>query len=213
MKNWLIALLIVGAAASAHASDFGCMVLLCLANPASNGGPQGVAECVAPIDQLYHDLDKGRPFPTCDLANGNDGGSYARQVYDPYDPCPSPLQPAVRGTYVVQGRSNVGKVGKVGKVGTVGNGGNGGNGGSGWGGSGEYTLNGQPQMSESQSGQSGGGVGPRACVGKPVGTYTGGSYDDSVTVNVFEQVLWQPAQKPRAIDVFINNVRQQRVRW
>lgn len=204
MKNWLIALLIVGAAASAHASDFGCKVLLCLANPASNGGPQGVAECVAPINQLYHDLDQGRPFPTCDLADGNDGGSYARQVSDPYDPCPPPLQPATRGAYVVQGRRNIGNGG---------NAGSGGSGGIGWDGSGQYTLSGQPQISEEQSGQSGGGTGPRACVGKPVGTYAAGNYDDRVTVHVFEQVLWQPAQNPRAIDVFINNVRQQRVRW
>ncbi|AKK24984.1 hypothetical protein [Pandoraea oxalativorans] len=195
MKTWLVALIFTGVAAPAHATDFGCKVLLCLANPASNGGPQGVAECVAPIDRLYHDLDKGRPFPTCDLADGNDGGSYARQVYDPYDPCPPPLQPAARGAYVVQGRRNVG------------------NGGREWGGSGEYTLSGQPQVSEPQSAQSGGGAGPQACVGKPVGAYTVGSDDDSVTVNVFEQVLWQPAQNPRAIDVFINNVRQQRVRW
>ncbi|VVE85393.1 hypothetical protein [Pandoraea sputorum] len=207
MKNWLIALLIVGAAAPAHASDFGCKVLLCLANPASNGGPQGVAECVAPIDQLYHDLDKGRPFPTCDLADGNDGGSYARPVYDPYDPCPSPLQPAARGAYVVQGQRNVGKGDRGDK------GGNAGSGESGWPGSGVYTLSGQAQVSESQSGQSGSGVGPRACVGKLVGTYAVGSDDDSVTVNVFERVLWQLAQNPRAIDVFINNVRQQRVRW
>lgn len=187
MKNWLIALLMACAAASAHASDFGCKVLLCLANPAANGGPQGVAECVAPIDQLYHDLDKGRPFPTCDLAHGNDGGSYARQVYDPYDPCPPSLQPAARGAYVVQGQRNGSNAG-----------------------SGEYTLSGQPQASESQNGA---GPGPRACVGTQVGAYTVGTYDDSVTVNVFDQVLWQPAQNPRAIDVFINNVRQQRVRW
>lgn len=187
MKNWLIALLVGGAAATAHASDFGCKVLLCLANPASNGGPQGVTECVAPIDQLYHDLDKGRPFPTCDLADGNDGGSYARQVYAPYDPCPPSLQPAARGAYVVQGQRNGSNAG-----------------------SGEYTLSGQPQESESQGGA---GPGPRACVGKQVGTYSVGSDDDSVTVNVFDQVLWQPAQNPRAIDVFINNVRQQRVRW
>ncbi|MBD4010312.1 hypothetical protein GUH95_08210, partial [Xanthomonas citri pv. citri] len=80
-------------------SEYGCKVLLCLANPASNGGPKGVSECVPPIDQLYHDLSKGRPFPTCDLADGNDGSSYARQVYDPYDPCPAPLQPAARGSY------------------------------------------------------------------------------------------------------------------
>ncbi|MCC8532593.1 hypothetical protein LN457_07175 [Xanthomonas phaseoli] len=195
MKKLIVALFIGAAAVSAHASEYGCKVLLCLANPASNGGPKGVSECVPPIDQLYHDLSKGRPFPTCDLADGNDGSSYARQVYDPYDPCPAPLQPAARGSYVVQGQKKTG-----------------GNKPGWWGGDGSYTLSGQPQVSESQSDYDH-SSGARACVGKSVGSYTVGSYDSSDTVDVFDKVVWQPAQNPRAIDVFIDNTWQQRVRW
>ncbi len=194
MKKLLVSLFIVGAASSAHASEYGCKVLLCLANPASNGGPKGVTECQPPINQLYHDLSKGRPFPTCDQADGNDGSSYARQVYDPYDPCPAPLQPAALGSYVVQGQRKT----------------SGGNAGM-WGGDGLYTLAGQPLVSGSQD--SGYSTGARACVGNSVGAYTVGSYDDSYTVNVFDKVVWQPAQNPQAIDVFIDNTWQQRVRW
>jgi hypothetical protein len=195
MKKLLVALFILGTAASAHASDYGCKVLLCLANPASNGGPKGVAECQQPIDQLYHDLSKGRPFPTCDQADGNDGSSYARQVYDPYDPCPAPLQPAARGSYVVQGQQNAGGS----KPGW-------------WGSNGSYALTGQPQVSESQS-DYGYSSGARACIGKSVGSYTVGTYDDSYTVSVFDKVVWQPAQNPQAIDVFIDRTWQQRVRY
>jgi len=186
---------VLGAAASAHASEYGCKVLLCLANPASNGGPKGVAECVEPINQLYHDLSKGRPFPSCDMDDGNDGSSFARQIHDPYDPCPTPLQPAALGTYVVQGERKAGD----------------GNGGW-WDGSGSYTLTGQPQVSESQN-DSGYSPGSRACVGQSVGSYTVGSADDSCRVNVFDKVVWQTARSPRAIDVYIHGKWYQRLRW
>ncbi|WP_175983221.1 hypothetical protein [Caballeronia zhejiangensis] len=195
MKKVLVAMIIFSASLSAHASDYGCKVLLCLANPASNGGPKGVGECVPPIDQLYHDLGKGRPFPTCDRADGNDGSSYARQVYDPYDPCPPPLRPAAQGSYVAQGERKPG--GK--------------NSGR-WGGDGSYTLTGRPQISEG-TGDYGNSSGARACVGNSIGAYTAGSYENSYTVNVYDKVFWQPAQNPRAIDVFIDNAWQQRVRW
>lgn len=109
MKTLLVASLVLGAAASAQASEYGCKVLLCLSNPASNGGPKGVAECVPPINQLYRDLRKGRAFPRCDLADGNNGANYARVVFDPYDPCPSSLQPAMPGTHVIQGKRIVSK--------------------------------------------------------------------------------------------------------
>jgi hypothetical protein len=195
MKKVLVALFIACASVSAHASPYGCKVLLCLANPASNGGPKGVGECAPPIDQLYHDLSKGRPFPTCDRADGNDGSSYARQVYDPYDPCPAPLQPAPRGSYVAQGQQKSGGT----KSGW-------------WGDEGPYMLTEQPQVSESQSAfDSPSEV--RACVGKSIGSYTAGSYENRYTVNVFDRVIWQPAQNPQAIDVFIDNAWQQRVRW
>jgi hypothetical protein len=71
LKHLLLALIVSIAAPfvqTAKASEYGCTVLLCLANPASNGGPKGVAECVPPIEQLYTDLAKGRPFPPCDLS-------------------------------------------------------------------------------------------------------------------------------------------------
>ena len=195
MKRAVIILLVLGASVPAHASDYGCKVLLCLANPASNGGPKGVGECVPPINQLYHDLSKGRPFPRCDQADGNDGSSYARQVNDPYDPCPAPLLPAERGSYVVEGQRR-----------------SSGNKGGWFGGDGTYSLSAPPQLSESSVGN-GYAAGARACVGQSIGSYTTGSYDNIYTVYVFDKVLWQPPQNPRAIDVYIDNTYQRRVRW
>ncbi len=180
----------------ANASEYGCKVLLCLANPASNGGPTGAAECVSPIKQLYHDLGEGRSFPTCDLADGNDGSRYARQVDDPYDPCPAPLQPAARGSHVVERQRKKA----------------GGNQSGWWGSVGSYTLASQPQVSERQS-KYGSRLGERACVGRSAGSYTAGSHDNKYTVNMFDKVVWQSAQNPQAIDVFIDNTWQQRVRW
>jgi len=66
-------------------APWGCTVLLCLANP---NGPTAVAQCVAPIRQLWRDLRRGRPFPACPMARGPQGGAFARLGYDPYDPCP-----------------------------------------------------------------------------------------------------------------------------
>ena len=195
MKKALVTLFVLGASMSTQASEYGCKVLLCLANPASNGGPKGVSECVPPINQLYHDLSKGRPFPSCDQADGNDGSSYARQVYDPYDPCPAPLLPAERGAYVVQGQKR-----------------SSGNKGGWFGGDGSYTLTDRPQVSESSLGD-GYASGARACVGQRIGSYVVGNYDNTYTVAVFDRVLWQIPQNPRAIDVYIDNGWQQRVRW
>lgn len=178
---------LLGGSGYAGASEYGCQVLLCLANPASNGGPKGVSECVPPISQLYDDIDHGRPFPTCDLADGNDGSAHANLVSDPYDPCPDPLKAAANELYVVQGTKKAGKSGLTF-------------------GSSAYVLAGTPQQS--------GIAGMRACVGSMVGSYSDGSYDvDQHSVSVFDQVLWQRAQNPRAIDVYIDNTFQQRVRW
>lgn len=193
MRTLLIAALFASAAASVHASDYGCKVLLCLSNPASNGGPKGIAECIPPINQLFHDLRKGRPFPSCDVADGNDGSSYAQVVFDPYDPCPAPLQPAFPGSYVIQGKRILGNDG--GQSGSRG-----------------YIVQKEPKVSE-PPGRDRQSLGPRACIGGLVGAYHLDGYDDSSTVAVFDQVIWQPAQAPQAIDVFVNNARHQRVRW
>lgn len=46
----------------AHASDWGCQVVLCLATP---GSPTTYTECVPPITKLWQELASGRGFPTC----------------------------------------------------------------------------------------------------------------------------------------------------
>jgi hypothetical protein len=168
----------------AHASTFGCTVLLCLANPASNGGPQGVAECVQPINQLYSDLLHGKPFPTCDLADGNDGSTYAKQVNTPFDPCPSPLTAVTTGATVVQGtpKPNVNKLTLNQPYGWV--------------------LSGTPMVSDGRT--------QLACVGTKVGSYLV-MYSDPV--DIYDTVVWQQPQSPRAIDVYINNAFYTRVHY
>jgi hypothetical protein len=46
------------------ADDWGCQVLLCLADPR---GPEAESECKPPIEKLWNALEHGKPFPTCDL--------------------------------------------------------------------------------------------------------------------------------------------------
>ncbi|MDY0279003.1 MAG: hypothetical protein RBR35_00400 [Salinivirgaceae bacterium] len=169
----------------AHASEYGCKVLLCLANPASNGGPTGVAECVEPIHRLYHDLAHGRPFPTCDMVDGNDGSCYARVVYDPYDPCPTDAPDiAQNGEYIVQGVLLE---------------------------DGKFALEGEPIL----IGDDGGYSQARACVGSPQGQYTVQGFEgDGYTVNVYGKLVWQQWHfSARAIDIYIDNRFYQRVRW
>ncbi|NKF92539.1 hypothetical protein [Ralstonia pseudosolanacearum] len=172
------ALALLLAAGQACASEYGCKVLLCLSNPASNGGPRGLADCVQPINQLFDDLLHGRPFPSCEEAEAT--GNRAVQVFDPFDPCPAPLEPAEAVQYIVQGRRtpNAGVFG--------------------------FALDGTPQMGMNSQ---------RACVGKVAGSYQIGGADDGYKVTVFEKVEWQKAQSPRAIDIFQDNVWDQRVHW
>lgn len=67
-------------------SDWGCEVLLCLANP---NGPTAVGECRPPIERLQQHLRRGGRFPVCTMAGGPQGNSYAALSYSNYDPCPS----------------------------------------------------------------------------------------------------------------------------
>lgn len=181
---------VMGAMVSASASEYGCTVLLCLSN---TQGPKAVAECRPPVDRLYRDLHEGRPFPTCDEANQTgQGGNYAEPVNDPYDPCPAPLQVADHQAMVVQGAPRA-PASSSRFQSTV------------------FDIVGSPQPSERTTDT--GMAGPRACVGESVGSYRVGGAEDGYLVTVFHQVLWQPAQSPRAIDVFNQNKLVQRVRW
>ena len=68
---------------SAHASDYGCQVLLCLANPA---GPTAVSQCIPPITRLWQDLASFRGFPSCDEASASGARAVIGSSY--FDPCP-----------------------------------------------------------------------------------------------------------------------------
>lgn len=75
MRTILVVTIMAGGLAAAgpaaHASDYGCRVLLCLSNP---GGPMQYSECVPPITKLYSDLRRGKPMPTCPEVGFNGGG-------------------------------------------------------------------------------------------------------------------------------------------
>jgi hypothetical protein len=82
-------------------SDYGCEVLLCLADPR---GPKTEAACVPPISRLEWDLAHGRPIPPCNQANGPGGRSYAALSTHPYDPCPAGTQELPAGQYAALAR-------------------------------------------------------------------------------------------------------------
>ena len=126
---------------------------------------------------------------------------WAKQVYDPYDPCSNGLRPARAGQYVVQGRiapqqSNL----PFQQV--------------------RYELTGEVRVSEPQTREEGGFAANapiRACVGNQVGQYTeqvsSGYSVETYTVDVFDQVTWQNQQPPAAIDVYVNDMWERRVRY
>lgn len=64
----LTALALIGVllpAAPAWADNWGCQVLLCLADPR---GPEAEGACVPPIEKLWSALRHGDPFPTCNFS-------------------------------------------------------------------------------------------------------------------------------------------------
>jgi hypothetical protein len=185
------------AACSAHADDWGCEVLLCLANP---NGPMAVNECVPPISKLWKHLAKGHAFPSCALAQGQNGASYAKQGYSYYDSCPKDTSALAQGAYAIHGSSipqfnyfqqYAGQL---------------------------YTGIGsgdgmQPGYGDNYSQLSG-----KVCVGNKVGAtmITQGSGDSAATyhVEVFDKVvIMDPQGSPRIIDVFIDDKLYRRVRW
>lgn len=84
----------------AHSDDYGCTVLLCLANPK---GPKAADGCAPSIDRLFNDLRKGRPFPSCDMANTPDGRAQAVQGTNYFDGCPAGTSALSDGSYAMQG--------------------------------------------------------------------------------------------------------------
>lgn len=64
-------LLLAGFTSMARAVD-GCLVLLCFAAPSWSA----IAQCVAPIRQVLHDLARGRPFPTCGMSGPGNAAAH-----------------------------------------------------------------------------------------------------------------------------------------
>lgn len=87
MKSLFAGLLTMAAvttATPAHASDWGCTVLLCLA-----GNWGDITECQEPVHRLFRELARGHSFPSCDMSDGNnDGQNYATHGRDPIQDCP-----------------------------------------------------------------------------------------------------------------------------
>ena len=68
----LAGIVLTAAATTARSAD-GCLVLLCLAAPSWRAIPQ----CVPPIKQLFRDLARGKPFPTCSMSGASNTANHA----------------------------------------------------------------------------------------------------------------------------------------
>ena len=173
---------------TAYADDWGCQVLLCLSDPR---GPTTEAECKPPIHKLWRHLAKGKAFPSCALSGNADTGegSYAKQVYEPYDPCPDGLVPA--GGYV-----------KTATTGYM------------WSGSGRINQNTWEQNTR-EIGFKPKAKESRACVGNLIDRVRikPDFYSEPISVAVYDQIVWQTEQNPRAIDIYIDSTFHNRVRW
>lgn len=184
---------------ASQASEYGCKVLLCLANP---NGPMAVQECVPPIRQLYRDLSRGRPFPSCEMAEGPGGKSYARQTASYYDTCPEGTAELGQGAFALQHsrtRSGSGTSTPT-YTGVI------------------YSGIGSGEGITPSSTESGSALPAKICVGKKLGSTptTIGNDDGQITVEagVYDSVVTLDAHSsPRAIDVFVDDRLYRRVRW
>lgn len=171
----------------AQADDFGCTVLLCLANPA---GPMAVAECISPIRKLYRNLARGKAFPTCDMASAPDaagGKSWAEHGVSYYDQCPTGTTALEAGAYAVRA-----------------------------GGSSTYYLGigegDRPNAGDANSLPSKICVGNR--IGETRSATSDGDGIGMPSAGVFDQVIViAPNAQPNHVDVYVNSAFSHRVRW
>ena len=180
-----LALAAMAIANEAAASDYGCRVLLCLANPA---GPTAVSQCVPPITQLWRDLAHvpPRPFPTCDEARP----AYAAQITTFYDPCPTGTTALDAGVYALQEGAVETALPAIG----IGEG------------DGLYPTIDSPTLNAKVC------VGRQ--VGQTSVQIGSGESASSALVNVYDRVaILDPGTSPRVIDVYLNNALYRRVRW
>ena len=182
----------MGFASAAQADDYGCQVLLCLANP---NGPEAVGECVPPIERLWDDLKNGNPFPSCETS----GNSRATPGYSYYDACPAATSALAMGSFAIQGSTTNTSVAPRSASTYIGIG------------TGEGLT---PTATN-------GGLPAKICVGTLTGSTfvsmsSNGSRNgtDIVQVGIYDRVvLLSPQNTPRYIDVVVENQLYRRVRW
>lgn len=171
-------------------TEYGCKVLLCLANPR---GPTAESDCRPPIERLWRDLHEGKPFPRCDMAGDSSNNAYAKQGYGWYDPCPNGTSALGNGQYAVT-TSIVNGVQQQQIF--------------------QGASEGSPQVSLGE----GVPVGPtnKVCVGGAIGqtSLLAPGQDYTIQATVYQKiVVMPPASSPRYIDVYVNGQVYQRVRW
>jgi hypothetical protein len=71
MSNMALAVLSLLFTTAAHAAD-GCKFLLCIAGPWSS-----ISECRPTVHEVFHDLARGRGFPTCDMSGEDNSANNA----------------------------------------------------------------------------------------------------------------------------------------
>lgn len=189
-----------GIPAATH--DWGCEVLLCLANPA---GPMAVSACVPPISRLYRELARGHTFPTCRLASGPKGQSYAKMAWRLYDACPSGTTGLPLGAQAVLAGAMTSMAAPPTPSGAASS----------------YAIanhdvvyTGIGDGSGTGSTTSDGPEGDKVCVAGPAGSRMVRNDQDMYSLGVYRTMYVSPAQRsPRVIDIYIDNSLWQSVRW
>ena len=183
--------------ARAHASEWGCTVVLCMAHPQ---GPEAVAECVDPIQRLKRHLKRGHSFPSCEEANGS---AEVRRVTSPYDACPTGTSALPEGAHALAAKDtpkNAGGISYVMPVVGIGDG----------------LRFGAPGVSSLEMAMS---SPAKVCVGQKVGTATyrmagNGDLPYEVTTDIYDVVAFvQPASLAgQSYDIYVNGQPYRRVR-
>jgi hypothetical protein len=207
LKTMALAVMVSSAVGLAHADNWGCEVMLCLSNPA---GPRAVSECKGPIDRLEDHLKKGGSFPTCQLSDGSDSasaGTYARQNFNYYDPCPAGTSALPAGARGAAARDAQLRTTRFDRRQTL------------WVAQFVTGIGSGDDARLHGAGLGGRGLPPKVCVG----SRTGQGYAEiadadgtirQVPVGLYDRVeLLHPYASPRVIDVYVDNMLYQRVRW
>ena len=188
----LIPLVFALAASTTKAADWGCEVLLCLANPA---GPMAVAPCVPPITRLWREMARLRfTFPTCAMASGPNGRSWAQLDSNYYDGCPSGTQVLPAGSIAIRAPSPLALPAAPTYWSGIGDG-----------------VGLMPSID-------GPALSSKVCVANPVGmtyvTIGAGDSTQSVPAGIYKNVtIIDPATSPSVVNVFIDSSWYRSVRF